>query len=76
MKTEKEDKLIEFADDSKLEQGVGMIDDTIKIQNVLDRLEWQAKTQCSSSYLPSNTQTLKCGREMWLGNSLHEKQCL
>lgn len=39
MKTEKEDKLIEFADDSKLEQGVGMIDDTIKIQNVLDRLE-------------------------------------
>lgn len=39
IKTEKEDKLIEFADDSKLEEGVGMIDDTIKIQNVLDRLD-------------------------------------
>ena len=39
MKTQKEDKLTEFADDRKLEQGVGMIDDTIKIQNVLDRLE-------------------------------------
>lgn len=39
IKAEKEDKLTEFADDSKLEQGVGMIDDAIKIQNVLDRLD-------------------------------------
>lgn len=39
MKRRKEDKLIEFADDRKLEQGVDMIDDTIMIHNVLDRLE-------------------------------------
>lgn len=67
MKTQKEDKLTEFADDRKLEQKVGMIDDTIKIQNVLDSLEWQAKTKCSSSYLPSNAQTPQCGWEMSLG---------
>lgn len=39
IKSEKEHKLIEFADDNKLEHGVGMIDDTIKTQNVLDRLD-------------------------------------
>lgn len=32
MKTQKEDKLTEFADDRELEQGMGMIDDTINIK--------------------------------------------
>lgn len=67
IKTWKEDKLIEFTDDRKLEEEVSMIDDKINIQNVLDKLEWKAKTKCSLSYLPSNTQTpeYRAGSVSW-----------